>query len=210
MKNAMIFGDSLSTFKGYIPEGYACYYYEDQGPTDVRRVEDTWWHQLMREAELNLVRNESWSSSTISFRGLSGNDVSQTSSFIRRLHVLTDEGFFESNKIDTVFVFGGTNDSWSATPRGEIKHDGIAPEELYTTFPAICYFMKKLRETLPEAEIYCLVYDLIDDGVAGCFKEAAEKNGMRLIRFENIDKVSNHPTIEGMKQIKNVILSEMK
>ena len=209
MKNLMIFGDSISTFKGHIPEGYACYYYEDQGPTDVKRVEDTWWYGLVQEGGFNLVFNESWSSSTISYRGLSGNDVSQTSSFIRRLDKHVSEGFFKKNKIDTVIFFGGTNDFWSEAPRGEIKHDNFTREELYTTLPAICCFMKKLREALPEAEIYCVSYDLIGGVVDEGFKAGCEENGMTFIKLADVDKVSNHPTIEGMKHIKNTILSAM-
>ena len=209
MKNLMIFGDSISTFKGHIPEGYACYYYEDQGPTDVKRVEDTWWYGLVQEGGFNLVFNESWSSSTISYRGLSGNDVSQTSSFIRRLDRHIEEGFFEKNKIDTVIMFGGTNDFWSEAPRGEIKHENFTREELYTTLPAICCFMKKLRETLPEAEIYCVSYDLIGDVVDAGFKAGCEENRMTFIKLADVDKVSNHPTIEGMKHIKNTILEVM-
>lgn len=41
MRNLLIFGDSYSTFAGYIPEGYAAYYstaYREQ--TDVRRLKD--------------------------------------------------------------------------------------------------------------------------------------------------------------------------
>ena len=40
IKNIMIIGDSYSTFRGYIPEGYAVYYDENSG-TDVFKVENT-------------------------------------------------------------------------------------------------------------------------------------------------------------------------
>ena len=44
VRNIMIFGDSYSTFAGYIPDGYAVYYStEEREQTDVRRVEETWW-----------------------------------------------------------------------------------------------------------------------------------------------------------------------
>ena len=58
-KNVIIFGDSYSTFEGYIPEGYAVYYssHDDRHPTDVRRVEETWWHRVIEQTGDVLVRN---------------------------------------------------------------------------------------------------------------------------------------------------------
>lgn len=55
-QNAIIIGDSYSTFAGFVPEGYAIWYptnYEDD--TAVRDVSQTWWHQVMEEANLNLA-----------------------------------------------------------------------------------------------------------------------------------------------------------
>ena len=42
MKNILIFGDSYSTFKEYIPNGYAVYYPN----LDIQKVEQTWWNQV--------------------------------------------------------------------------------------------------------------------------------------------------------------------
>ncbi len=59
--NAIIIGDSYSTFKGFIPEGYAFYYSEEEREsTGVTKVEETWWHMLSNEADLNIVLNNSW------------------------------------------------------------------------------------------------------------------------------------------------------
>ena len=71
--NTLIIGDSYSTFKGYIPEGYAPYYTNEPGNTDVRRVEETWWHQLQAETDCRILLNNSWSGSTICYTGY--NDV---------------------------------------------------------------------------------------------------------------------------------------
>ena len=77
----LIFGDSHSTFKGHIPAGYAVYYREEDGATDVRNVKETWWHQVIAQKELNLVLNNSWSGSTIGYTGYDNTDNSETSSF---------------------------------------------------------------------------------------------------------------------------------
>jgi hypothetical protein len=72
--NTLIIGDSYSTFKGYIPEGYAPYYTNEPGNTDVRRVEETWWHQLQAETDCRILLNNSWSGSTICHTGYDGVD----------------------------------------------------------------------------------------------------------------------------------------
>ena len=59
--NTVIFGDSYSTFWGYIPEGYAVYYTPTREIPDVNRVEDTWWHMLTTELEGNIPTSHTFS-----------------------------------------------------------------------------------------------------------------------------------------------------
>ena len=138
LKNAVIFGDSYSTFKNYIPEGNAVYYSEEDEPlSGLTKVTQTWWHLLANEAGLNIVLNDSWSGSTIGYTGYDNVDCSRTSSFIHRLNTLKDADFFAKNAIDTVFVFGGTNDSWADAPLGAVKFDDFQNEDLYCVLPAL-------------------------------------------------------------------------
>jgi hypothetical protein len=151
--NVMIFGDSYSTYAGYIPEGYAVYYSgRRETPPDLPSAAQTWWGRLLEATDSVLVQNNSWSGSTIGYTGYMG-DCSTSSSFIYRFERLLAEGFFEQNRIDTLFVFGGTNDSWSEAPLGELKYDGIEREDLFSVLPAISYFAKRLKESLPTARI---------------------------------------------------------
>ena len=125
VKNFMIFGDSYSTHKDYIPEGYA-YYYCDGGrsekePVTNMKADQTWWGRFIKETGANLVLNNSWSGSPLCFTGWVP-DCSKSSSFVYRYEKLYSEGFFERNEIDTIFVFGGTNDSWCGAPLGEEKY----------------------------------------------------------------------------------------
>ena len=92
-KNVMIFGDSYSTYDGYIPKGYAVYYADMEcDNTDVRKVEETWWHRVCSDLSLHLVRNDSWSGSTLCNTGYNG-DCSETNSFIYRMETLEEKGF---------------------------------------------------------------------------------------------------------------------
>ena len=156
--NAIIFGDSYSTFAGFVPEGYRVFYSENERPeTDVTQVDQTWWYQLADEASMNIVLNNSWSGSTIGHTGYGNTDCSKSSSFICRLRELIAQDFFKNNEIDTVFVFGGTNNCWSNAPLGEAKYCDWAEEELFCVLAAVSYFLKLLKDTLPKAKIYCLI-----------------------------------------------------
>ena len=158
--NVFILGDSFSTFEGYIPEGYLTYYGENtEKNTDVRKVEYTWWHKFCKETNSNLVLNNSWSGSTICYTGYDNYDCSKDSSFIFRVRQLIENGFFAENKIDTVFLFGASNDSGANSPLGEVKYDNFEEKDLYFAFPAICYIIKLLTETLPKAKIYFPIND---------------------------------------------------
>lgn len=209
-KNALIFGDSYSTFKAYNPDGYA-YYYSENGPTEtgVTKVSETWWHQVVTEANLNLLLNNSWSGSTISYTGYDNLDCSQSSSFIYRLKQLIADGFFTKNEIDTVFVFGGTNDHWANVPLGTIQYEDFKQDDLYSVLPAICYFFKMLKSTLPEADLYCLVNTELKPEIVDGFDKACEKYHITKITFDSIDKRDGHPTVKGMREIKERVLRHL-
>ena len=209
--NAIILGDSYSTFKGYIPEEYAAYYSEEGRPeTDVTKVEQTWWHQVFEKAGLNLVLNNSWSGSTIGHTYYGGVDCSKTSSFIFRLRQLIENGFFEKNEIDTAFIFGGTNDSWCDAPLGEIKFADWEERDLFSVLPAICYTLYLMRQTMPKAKIYCPINTDLKPEITDCMKAACARYNITPITFDKIDKKCDHPTIQGMKDIANSVMNAIK
>ena len=113
----------------------------------------TWWMKASAKINGNLIQNNSWSGSTIGYTGYNDSDCSKSSSFIYRYRKLKEEGFFEQNTIDTVFVFGGTNDSWSDAPLGEMKLSNWVEKDLFQALPAIYHFVCTLKENLPNAEI---------------------------------------------------------
>jgi hypothetical protein len=202
MKNLLIFGDSYSTFAGYIPEGYAAYYSTaEREQTDVRRVEETWWHGLCEDLSLNLVRNDSWSGSTVGNTGYNG-DCSKTSSFICRLEKLEAARFFEENPIDTVLIFGCTNDNWANVPLGELKFRDFEQQELFTVRPAIGYFVQRCKEILPEARIVFLINTDLKPEIGDAIEAVCAYNGVSSLRLQNINKRSGHPTIQGMLDIR--------
>lgn len=210
MKNIMILGDSYSTFEGHIPEGYEPYYFKggQDGP-DVTKVEETWWHQFVEETGVNLVLNDSWSGSPICYRGYDEKDCSESSSFIYRFEKLVKDGFFEQNEIDTLFIFGGTNDDYIGVELGEDCYEEVEKERLFTVFPAICTISRRAREVLPNARIYHVLNTGFKEEIYSCFRRASERYNIKVIMLEGIDKIWGHPTVKGMKQIKEQVLSNL-
>lgn len=201
----LIIGDSYSTFDGHIPEGYVFWYSaDDRGRTDVTAVEETWWHQLIGRVECTLVRNESYSGTTVCN---TERPTMPGTSFIYRTERLVESGFFRENSIDTVFIFGCTNDSWIDSPVGENKYENIDREDIRSVLPAYSYLVSLVRENAPTARIIsiinCDIKDEIMDGVERC----AAHYGVTAVRLKGISKQNGHPDKKGMTEICEQVLA---
>ena len=115
------------------------------------------------------------------------------------------EGYFAANRVDRVYVFGGTNDSWCNAPLGEEMSEGFTRKDLYSVLPAIGYFFRKLREALPKAEIIGICNCGIKPEVIEAIVNACTAVGGRPVRLSGIDKDAAHPTPRGMVEIKDQI-----
>lgn len=210
INNIFIFGDSYSTYEGFIPDGYR-FYYSMEGrpnmPVTKMLPEQTWWKMFLSQTGANLVQNNSWSGSTICHTALDGSDCSKTNSFIYRYRQLKESGFFDNNQIDTLLVFGGTNDSWGASPLGSPKHSDWKEQDLYSALPAISYFAYTLSKDLPNTEIIFLINTDLKEELANAIEYSAKLYGLKSLRLKNIEKDQGHPTVNGMKSICNQLLN---
>ena len=213
INNLLIFGDSYSTHKDHIPEKYAFYYCDGgrspDAPVTDMQYKQTWWGRLIDKMGANLVRNDSWSGSTIGYKGYSG-DCSHSSSFIYRHRTLLADGFFEKNKVDTIIVFGGTNDSWCDAPLGEETYSDWQESDLFNVRPAICHFLCTLRENHPDARLIVIGNCNIKGLVVQCLKNAAAHVGAEYVGLHDIEKIGGHPTVLGMEQICDQILESIE
>ena len=211
IKNFAIFGDSYSTHKDYIPEGYHHYYCTEgrspNEPVTKMRVEETWWGRLIDKTDAKLILNDSWSGSTIGYTGFGG-DCSRFS-FITRYHNHCKKGFFKENEINTIFVFGGTNDSWSNAPLGEAKLSDWKREDLFYALPAISYFLILLRQDNPDVRIICIANSDIKSEIVECMRDVSARERIEFVELSDVDKLANHPTVLGMEQICNQIIAQI-
>ncbi len=201
-KNIFIMGDSYSTFGGYIPEGYAAYYFDgmEYAPV-VHGADKTWWKIFSKEKNLNIVLNDSFSGSTICNTVREGYSLS--SSFVSRIDKYIAENFFSENKIDTMFIFGGTNDSWIDAPVGSLKYSDWTADEKKCVLPAFCYLLSRAKEVVED--IIVIINTELKEEITEGFMEACEKNNIRYLCLREIDKENGHPTELGMKQISEQI-----
>ena len=118
-----VLGDSYSTFEGFIPKGYATWYTTAvQKATDVNKVEQTWWWQVIKEGGYKMGNINSYSGSTICNTGYRDEDYSDRS-FINRTTLLGNP--------DIILICGGTNDSWANAPIGNYQYSNWKRADLY-------------------------------------------------------------------------------
>ena len=207
--NILIIGDSYSTFRGYNPEGYIYWYgCEDHfKDTDVTKMEECWWHLLEEAVDGKIVLNESHSGATVC--NTERPSIPGTS-FIIRTDRLIKQGFFEKNKIDTVLVLGGTNDSWIDSPIGDFVFEGFNDENKKDVLPAFAYLLTTLKDTLPEAKILPIINCELKPEIMDGFEKISNTLGISPLRLENVAKLNGHPSIQGMIQIKDQVLDFLK
>lgn len=206
--NVLLLGDSYTTFEGHIPDGYVPYYAPKTRPdieTDVKYVEQTWWHQLIKETESTLLLNCSWSGTTVCNTGHGGRDASEWS-FITRLDRLIEAGYFQENRVDTLLLFGGTNDSGAHSPLGELQYADWTKADLKEALPAFCYLLARTREKLPDTRVICIVNACLKPTYADGYRTACAHYGIECVNLADVDMQNGHPTVKGMEQIKDQIL----
>ena len=207
MKNLFIMGDSYSTYAGHNPEGYHCYYSDvrESAPV-VKGVEKTWWKMLIAENNFNLVMNDSFSGSTVC------NTVREAltveSSFVSRMDKYIAEKFFEENKIDTMLIFGGTNDSWIDAPVGSLQYADWTAEGLKCALPAFCYVIAKAKKVA--TDVLVIINTDLKPEITDGFIEACGKNEVKYLQLSAIDKENGHPTEKGMQQICAQVAERLK
>jgi hypothetical protein len=109
-----------------------------------------------------------------------------------------------------IFIFGATNDSWANAPIGEFKYENIGKGDLWTFRPAMAKMLEWMTRRYVGVEIYFLLNDGLSEAVTQSVKTICEHYGVKCIALHDIDKISGHPSVKGMKQIADQIVEAMK
>lgn len=143
-----ILGDSISTYRDWIPEVNSVFYPESGAVQDVSQ---TWWKIVMDGLQLELCSNGS-SSMSACFGDSGSQDPLVGSSDLR----ISQLGGENGESPDIIIVYMGTNDMIESAPIGD--NDGLHPvEEGYVDNFSDGYtlMLDKLEKSYPTAQIYC-------------------------------------------------------
>lgn len=202
--NVFIIGDSYSTYEGYVPEGYRCYYRDNK--EKISCVEKTWWHMLLNITNSTLVMNNSSSGTTICKTGYN-NAYCDAESFVTRIQKYLANGISCGKNIDTVIIFGGTNDAGANSPLGTYKESEFSEDDFKKFLPSYSFLLKYLTQDNTQMRIISVINCDIKKEFIDWMVEISEKYNIEYVLLKDIDKVDGHPTEKGMEQIKNQILN---
>ena len=146
-KRVSIIGDSISTYAGYIPEGYAIAYPK----WDVSSPDDCWWMKVIKKGDMVLGQNCAWSGSKVC--GVATGNSAEAACSDQRIKDLALNG-----TPDIVVCFIGTNDVGNTATMGEWhKGDAIPANSgtVSTMSEAYALMVSKIMKTYPLARVYC-------------------------------------------------------
>lgn len=218
-----ILGDSISTFEGY-SEPYDAIFYDalTKCQTDILKVTDTWWGQVINYLGGELLVNNSFSGSLVSKHP--DCEISSYGCSDERTSSLAKKGISP----DVIMVFLGTND-WGYGVK--VKPQNESEEESLTIF-SVAYkaMLKKLKYNYPSAEIWCFTLPisnykkLIGSDFPYCYAgkhieeyckvicDCASEYGCKVIDLYNSGQKHDtidgfHPNVKGMKTIADTVIN---
>lgn len=218
-----IVGDSISTFEGYNPPGYAVFYNKEmQVRNGLKNVYDTWWAKVNQSLHAFLCVNNSYSGSKVTGNAFPASSCIERISNLCRDHYLPD----------IILIYMGVNDFGNGIrikrnlPGLFHKYDLSVFEDAYG------FMIDRIKECYPKANVICgtLLRSSIknDDNwqfpesIAGvpfddyndAIRRSAKKKDVFLAdvgasesRYETLD--GTHPTAEGHETIAEVWISKL-
>lgn len=139
-KSFSILGDSISSFQGYIPDGYAYHY----PAGSVETYTDTWWGQLITETGMTLGVNNSYSGSPLCETGTL-TDRPRGASVTRTSNLGTNP--------DYIIIMMGLNDFNQDASVGEYEIGDALPNNINDFRSALAIAMHDIGNNYPSAKI---------------------------------------------------------
>ncbi len=188
-------GDSISTFDGFNPFLYDVFYTGKKSKqAGLTSAEDTWWMKVIRYFGGELCVNDSYSGSYVA------GDTSASADSYERIGNLKCGDVLP----DIVLIWMGANDCGdSITLHSDCADNKFAFDTAYAIM------LERIKETLPQATVYCATLMLTDTEVAGkcesiikhieqyndVIRRVSQKYGCKLI--EAFDRHTGYSTIDG-------------
>ena len=203
-----ILGDSISTYKGYIPQTNTPYYPKPEKVPDITCVEETWWHQLCSRMGWEMQVNDSFSGATVC-KAVRPTHT-QSAAFVNRMKESLCNRGTDDTKFDVIFIFGGTNDDWLDRDIGKVKFGDWSDQDLFSIIPAYCYLLDYVTKQHPAARIVCILNDVIRPEIKEGIFEATKHYKVGCVDLVDINTSWKHPTKLGMQEIANQVEAYLK
>ncbi|MFA7435994.1 MAG: GDSL-type esterase/lipase family protein [Bacilli bacterium] len=200
-KTVSILGDSITTYAGYIPEGFANFYpYPTAGFGDMNQ---TWWMRFINYTGMHLLVNNSWSGSAVAGTATS---AAQNNSRLEHLYI-------GDVTPDVIVIFMGANDAPSqwinvsqfdaayAKMLSNIKERSPESEIILCTLPSLPLFSEQ-----EQADYNAVI------------RKYANQNSLKILDFDkaftrgessNYLVDSAHPNKEGMEKLANKAIMDL-
>ncbi len=151
-----VVGDSISTYEGWIPEGFNGFYPENGELTDASQL---WWQRLLKDTGMELCANNSSAGSTCAGDS-DKEDIQSGCSSFRLSYTVGKQGRLP----DIIIVYMGTNDLLESVPIGDNDGTALVEEgEIDNFSDAYCMMLDKLESEYPIARIYCCTLTQVGD-----------------------------------------------
>ncbi len=202
-----IFGDSYSTFEGWLtPADNEPWYWSENSPhkvkgNDVTRVEQTWWWQVIDQMGWTLERNNSYSGSTVGYFGYQ-NENYKARSFNTRVAELGEPDIILSCCI--------TNDSWTGEKLGSYKYANWTEADFWYFRPAMARLCSVMKQNYPLAKIYIILNTELKPEFVESLHVICRHYGLPVITLHDIDKQVGHPSQAGHKAIAEQVIQYIK
>lgn len=197
-----ILGDSYSTFEGFNPKVNEVWYSPYvKKRTDVTKVEQTWWWQVITRGGYKLGVNESWSGATISYCGYNGDDYYNRSFITRALNL---------GNPDIILICGATNDSWAGVEVGSYQYTDWSRQQLYHFRPAMAKLLDTVCNHYVGAKIYFILNSELRQEINESVETICSRYKVPVIKLHDIDKLNGHPSVKGMKAFADQVLSVLE
>lgn len=218
-----IFGDSYSTFAGYLSCDSNAVWYFPEGhrsrnkANDVTKVEETWWYQVIDKLNAKLEVNNSFSGATICYSGYpkdarwAGNikvkgreqfaDFSNRS-FVNRSNALGNP--------DLILICGGTNDSWCGAKVGDYVYGNQTYEQLCDFRPAMAKMLADIKQNYPTARILFILNSELREDINESVHTICKHYAVECLDLKNIEKQMGHPSVKGMKAFAEQVVEKLK
>lgn len=146
MRLVSILGDSVSTFEGYNPPGYAVFYDKEmQEQNGLKTVYDTWWAMVNQALHAYLCVNNAYSGSRVSGKTFPAGESDERLCNLRTKEYIPDY----------ILIYLGFNDFGNGVRTARSKRFTFGKKEPESFYDAYSNMLKSVKAYYPEAKIVC-------------------------------------------------------